>query len=42
LEECKKIYHDIHGVADKVAEEPKFVARKLNELREVLIQLKSS
>jgi hypothetical protein len=41
LEERDKAYHDMHGVADEVHEEPEFLARKLNEIRDALLKLKS-
>jgi hypothetical protein len=41
LTEREKVYHDIHGVADKIHEEPAFVAERLQEMRDELFQLKS-
>lgn len=41
LEEREKVYHDIHGVADEIHEEPAFVAERLQEMRDALFQLKS-
>lgn len=37
LEDREQIYHDIHGVADRIDEEPEFVAQRLNEMEEELV-----
>jgi hypothetical protein len=41
LKEREKVYHDMHGVADEIHEEPTFVAERLQEMRDELFTLKS-
>jgi hypothetical protein len=42
LEDRDKVYHEIHGVADMIDEEPEFVAQCLNEMEEELVKLLKS